>query len=120
MDSPSDLVAALEREVGDGLRVVADYSNEGYDLHYVRDDVRPRVEEMDTDRIHQELVLQGIGREHLEDLFDAGRLQCSVHRFDEMTACHFVRTEKTGGYVSFDSDADVEFNSFVETCERHL
>lgn len=120
MGNPSELVTALEAEVGDRLRVVGEYSDEGYDIHYVRDDVRPKVEEMDVDRIHQELVLQGLGREHLEDLFDAGNLQCSVHRFDEMTACHFLQTETTGKYVSVDSDATIEFRSFVETCKEHL
>ncbi|NHN57754.1 hypothetical protein G9466_01510 [Halorussus sp. JP-T4] len=102
------------------MRVVAGYTAEGYELHYVREDIRPRVEEMNTDRIHRELVLQGVGREYLEDLFDAGPLQCSVHRFEELTAYHFVRTEKTGGYVSADSDASVRLESLVETVGRHL
>ena len=120
MADPSDLVPDLRDDVGDGLRVVAEYTAEGYDLHYVRDDVRPKVDEMNLDRVHRELVLQGVGREYLEDLFDAGSLQCSVHRFDELTAYHFVRTEKTGGYVSVDTSAPVRMEPLVETVGRHL
>ncbi|WP_435179987.1 hypothetical protein [Halorussus sp. AFM4] len=117
---PSDLVSDLRDDVGEGLRVVGEYSAEGYDLHYVREDVRPKVEEMNTDRVHRELVLQGVGREYLEDLFDAGSLQCSVHRFDELAAYHFVRDENTGGYVSVDTGATVRPGSLVETVGRYL
>ena len=117
---PSDLVTDLRDDVGDGLRVVGEYSAEGYELHYVREDVRPKVDEMNLDRIHRELVLQGVGREYLEDLFDAGSLQCSVHRFDELTAYHFVRTEQTGGYVSVDTNSPVRTGSLVETVGEYL
>lgn len=120
MNDPSGLVSALRAEVGDDLRVVAEYTDEGYDIHYVRDDIERRIEALDTDRIHQELILQGIGKEHLETLFDGGRLQCSVHRFDELTACHFVETESAGSYVSIESDATLQFRSFVQTCKQYM
>ena len=120
MGNSSNVVSTLRKEVGEQLRVVGEYDDEGYDLLYVRDDIRPAVEELDLERIHRELVLQGIGREHLEDLYEGGRLQCSVHRFDELTACHFVESETTGRYVSIDSDATVDFETFVETCRWNL
>jgi len=61
-------------------------------------------------------VLQGVGRGHLESLFRAGDLHCSVHRFDDLTAFHFLDSEYTGLFVSIDSDADVRLASFADTC----
>ena len=113
------LVDVLRGQAGEALRVVATYDREGYDAFYVRDDAAARVSER-ADAVHDELVLQGIGRDYLEDLFHAGDLQCSMHRFDELTAFHFAAEEYTGLFVSVDSEAEVELATFSETCERHI
>lgn len=112
----SDLVDTLQDAVGDHLRVVGTYTADGYDIAYLRDDVRERVTESQIDRVHEDLVLRGIGKEHLEDLFDAGELHCSMYRFDESTVFHFVGEPHTGLYVAIDSDAEIDLPSFAETC----
>jgi hypothetical protein len=113
------LVDSLRAEAGDALRVIAVYDREGYAPVYVRDDVSERMTKR-ADAVHDELVLQGIGRGHLEDLFAAGELECSMHRFEELTAFHFAAGEFTGLFVSLDHDADVSLVSFAEGCERYL
>lgn len=116
----SDSVTAdLREEAGGALRVVATYDRDGYDLAYCRDDVTERMGDVATD-IHEDLVLQGVGREHLESLFDAGELHCSVHRFDDLTAFHFLDDEYTGLFVSIDADADVRLASFANICREHV
>lgn len=112
-------IERIRQEAGDSLRVVATYDAEGYDVHYVRDDVQPKIEETAED-IHYELVIQGVGREYLERLFDAGELHCSVHRFDELTAFHFLKEGYTGLFVSIDSDGDVPLATFADTCRDLL
>lgn len=114
-----ELVDELHGEAGGGLRTVAVYDREGYDLLYVREDVTSRLEEL-ADEIHDDLVLQGIGNAHLESLFDAGELHCSIHRFDEVTVFHFVAGEYSGLFVSIDSEVDVPLATFAETCKRRL
>lgn len=109
----------LREEVDDALRVVATYSRDGYDPHYVRGDVEPRVAEHGDD-VHEDLVLQGLGREGLESVFDAGSLHCSVHRFDEVTVFHFVDDDYTGLFVSLDSGAGVNLTRFAERCREFL
>jgi hypothetical protein len=106
-------------ETGDALRVVATYDREGYDAFHVRDDAAVRVSDR-ADAVHEELVLQGIGRDYLEDRFGAGDLQCSMHRFDEITAFHFAAAEYTGLFVSVDSETDVPLATFSETCKRYM
>jgi hypothetical protein len=113
------LLEALEAKAGDALRVVATYDREGYEAFHVRDDAAARVSER-ADAVHDELVLQGIGRDYLEDLFHAGDLQCSMHRFDELTAFHFTAQEYTGLFVSVDSGADVPLATFSEVCKHHM
>jgi hypothetical protein len=113
------LLDSLRAQAGDSLRVVAAYDREGYDPVYVRDDLTTRMSAR-ADAVHDELVLQGIGRGHLEDLFRAGELQCSMHRFEEMTAFHFAAAEFTGLFVSLDSDADIGLATFAETCEGYI
>ena len=113
------LVDSLRAEAGEALRVIATYDREGYESVYVRDDVVERMSAR-ADAVHDELILQGIGRGHLEDLFDAGELECSMHRFEELTAFHFAAEESTGLFVSLDPDADVPLATFAETCKRHV
>lgn len=119
VDHESELLDALQNIVGRNLRVVATYDREGYDIVYTRGEIDERVKAY-ADAVHNELVLQGIGRDHLEDLFVAGDLHCSMHRFDELTAFHFVQEEYTGLFVSIDSDASVDLNEFSETVKTHL
>lgn len=119
VEQDSGLLDALEKTVGSNLRVVAVYDRAGYDVTYTREDVGQRVKQHAED-VHDELVLQGIGRDHLEDLFRAGDLHCTMHRFDEMMAFHFAQEEYTGLFVSIDSDTSVDLNEFVETVRAHI
>ncbi len=119
IDDRGALVAALREQAGDALRVVATYDRDGYDPVYVRDDVEGHLADQ-AERVHDELVLQGLGRGHLEDLFAAGDLQCSIHRFDDLTAFHFAVGEFSGLFVSVDSEADLPLATFAETCKKHL
>lgn len=119
IDDRDGLVTDLREQVGDDLRVVAEYDAEGYDAFYVRGDVTPRLERI-ADELHEDLVLQGIGRERLEDLFDAGDLHCSMHRFDDLMAFHFLSAAYTGLFVSVDPGMDVPLAPFAGTCTTHL
>lgn len=119
MGGDTGLVAELHDLAGDALRVVATYDREGYEVRYARDDLQGRLESV-ADGVHQDLVLEGVGREHLESLFEAGDLRCTMHRFDELTAFHFPDDEYRGLFVSVDSDADVPLASFTDTCWASL
>jgi len=119
MTGGDELVAELQQQAGDALRVVAEYDRTGYEIRYARGDVEARLADR-ADDIHENLVLEGISRSHLEDLFEAGDLHCSMHRFDEVTAFHFAEAEYTGLFVSIDSDADIPLASFTDTCWKRL
>jgi len=112
-------INAIREEGKDSVRVIAEYDDAGYDVQYVRDDVEAKMQTV-AEEIHDELVIQGMGREYLEELFQAGNLHCSVHRFDEVTAFHFIEEQFTGLFVSIDSDADIPLATFTDTCRDAL
>lgn len=107
-------VTALRSVAGDALRAVAAYDRDGLDLLYGRDDVMEK--ETAIDRIHEELVLQELGREYLEELFGVGRWHCTMHRFDRATCVHYAEGEFSGVFVSVDSGADVDLEKSADAC----
>jgi hypothetical protein len=114
----SSLVDPLADVAGPALRAVARYDRDGIDIDYERDDVATK--ETVIHRIHDELVLQELGREYLEDLFRVGRWHCTMHQFEEATCVHYARGEFSGAFVSIDADADVDLDAIAETCHDHV
>lgn len=113
------LTQSLRELLGDHLRVVAEYDQDGYQAVYIREGIGDRVKQH-ADEVHNELVLQGIDRDHIEDLFDAGDLHCSMHRFEELTAFHFSRAEYGGLFVTVDTDIELNLERFIDTVNDHL
>jgi hypothetical protein len=119
MGGPTGLVTELDGLVGEHLRSVATYSESGYDIHYIRPDVEHSYSGADLDRIHDELVIQGLANEYLEELFHAGgEVSCSVTAFEELVACHVAGDGTTGLFVAIDADAEVDMVAFIECCKR--
>mgnify|MGYP006287990245 CR=1 FL=1 len=109
-------VDSIRQHVGDDLRAVAVYHEHDYEVVYERADVgeKPRA----IDRIHQELVMEGLGTRHLEDVFDVGKLDCTIHSFEEAMCFHFVRGSLRGVFVSIEPDALLPLGEFVSVCKE--
>jgi len=110
------LVDDLHAEIGDSLRALSTYHEDEYELVYERADVstKPRA----IDRIHQELIMEEMGTEYLEDVFDVGRLNCTMHCFEEAMCFHFVRGPMRGVFVAVDPDAILPMQRFVAVCSE--
>ena len=109
-----NVVESARAVAGDSLRSVAEYRETEYALYHVRDDVDRK--NLDVDKIHQNLVLDGIGREFLEDLFNAGDLNCTMHQFDEALMFHFAFPDNAGLFVSVDANSSVAIRELVDVC----
>ena len=107
-------VDSIRQHVGDDLRAVAVYHEHDYEVVYERADVgeKPRA----IDRIHQELVMEGLGTRHLEDVFDVGKLDCTIHSFEEAMCFHFLTGSLTGMFVSIEPDTLVKIERFMRAC----
>jgi len=111
------LLDELQSEVGTNLRAVATYEEKEWESVYEREDIKakPRI----FDKIHQELILEGMGTEYLEDVFDVGQLNCTMHSFDEAMCFHVVRGPLRGVFISIEPDALLPLGEFVKICKQN-
>ncbi|WP_324662392.1 hypothetical protein [Haloarcula sediminis] len=110
------LVADLQNQVGDNLRAVATYEEAEWTLRYEREDIKskPRIFE----KIHEELILEGMGTEYLENVFQVGQLNCTMHSFEEAMCFHFVRGSMRGVFVSIEPETMGPLEGFVNICKE--
>jgi hypothetical protein len=62
--------------------------------------------------------MEGMGTEYLEDVFNVGKLNCTMHSFDEAMCFHFLRGNMTGVFVSIDTDSLVHVDEFIQIGKR--
>ena len=115
-----ELVDVLKDELGGSLRAVGRYDKEGYDVLYIRDDVAEEFSEEDIEDIHHDMVLKGLGNQHIESLFNDEALECSIYQFEDSVRLHFVNDDYLGYYVSFDYNGDVNPSRLVDDCKSHV
>ena len=110
------LVADLQDQVGDNLRAVATYEEAEWTLRYEREDIKakPRIFE----KIHEELILEGMGTEYLESVFQVGQLNCTMHSFEEAMCFHLVRGSMRGVFISIEPETIVSLEEFVNICRE--
>jgi len=115
-----ELVEFLRSEVGDSLRAVGKYDREGYRVLYARDDVVDEFSQEDIEKIHHEMVLKGLGNQHIESLFNDEELECSIYQFENIVRLHFVKEDYLGHYVSFDYSGEINPSRIVDRCKELL
>jgi len=113
------LVAGLRSIAGEELRSVAVYDEDGYEFLYLRDELDDRATAI-SDEIYQNLVLEGIGKEYLEELFDAGTLCCTLHEFETLRSYHFVTKQFEGLFISVDTESQVRSAAVREIVDDTL
>lgn len=113
------LVESIRERTGEGLRIVAIYDEHDYEAIHVRDGLGARLDELGS-QVHRDLVLQGIGREHVEEMFDAGRLRSTIQHFDEVTVFYLSTGDYSGVFVSVDADVDLSVTTFTDICLEHV
>lgn len=120
IEAPSGLLDVAHDHVGDSLRSLTSYTEREYELHYIREDIRDRYTEEEIGRVFDDLVLSGLSRDYLEEIFHAGRIECTIYGFEEAAMFHFVTNETSGVFLSFDRDTEVNLDSFIGDCKEHL
>lgn len=117
IDVDPELVPSLKDEVDDALRSVAVYDEDGYEVEFIRDDVEGTYTDEDIEEVYDDLVIQGLSREFLEQLFHAGDLECSMYGFEEATMFHFTGGEYSGLFVSIDRIRGMDLDAIISTCK---
>ncbi|SFR96338.1 hypothetical protein SAMN05216559_1561 [Halomicrobium zhouii] len=115
-----DLVDDLLTAADGALRSVAVYYETDYEMLYMRENVDVVYSHQERDAIFDDLRLEGWGRDRLQDLFNAGELECSVYGFDEAMMLHFVKNGFEGVFVTYDRGEGIDVEEFIRVCERHF
>lgn len=104
----------MKETAGGSLRAVAQYDQDSYSVVYERADVAQKPEAIGD--MHEKLIIDGLGVEYLESIFQVGELQCTMHRFEEAVCMHFTQGDARGLFVSVDADSDVQLEAFADLC----
>lgn len=120
MQPSTQLVHDLTDVVGESLRCVARYDRDGYHVQYVRPDVERRYSDEEVEALHHDFILQSIGADHVEGLFHAGDLHCSVFCFEHAHVLHFVRGESEGFLVSMDATVGRSIPTVLSRCRDEI
>jgi hypothetical protein len=116
----TQLLEIVTAVAGESLRSITIYGPDTYAFVYQRDDVRELYLPEEIDQIHDALVEEGMGAAYLEDLFNAGGLQCANYVFDGGTMMHFLAGPERGLFVSIDADSEVSILDLSARCKTWL
>lgn len=114
------LVDDLLAEADGALRSVSIYGEDEYDMLYMRENVDAVYSLEDIADVFDDLRLEGWGRDRLQDLFNAGKLECSIYGFDEAMMVHFVKNGFEGVFITYDRGDGIDVEQFIRVCNRHF
>ncbi|WP_435178668.1 DUF7522 family protein [Halorussus sp. AFM4] len=116
-ETPSEALTEFLRErVGDHLRSVLAYDDEGADLLYVRDDVADQYTDEEMARVADDVRLEAIDKPHQESLYEHGRLDATVRSFEDAVEMHFPHDETSGTAVALDGEVFAIHDTFLGQC----
>jgi hypothetical protein len=115
---PDPLVDFLLDTTGDRLYVVLQYDELGWELRYVREEVRERIAawEDSLDAIVGQFRAEADRSAEREGLFDVGSFYCTLHLYEDLILIHFSQPGHEGVLFGYDPDAAANLTSFVELC----
>lgn len=117
MDAPTEhLVADLVDEAGDGLRAVAAYRKNEYEIFYMPGDVEDQYTEAEFDRIYGEMLYERSAGEYVASLYRLGEMWATVRLFEDGTLVNAMPTHGNGLIVSLGADADPGLRAVARTC----
>lgn len=122
MSNAQALVKQLRERHGDGLRVVATYNEEGYDIHYIDENATDAYTTADFENIHDDVVLQDIEQPFQESLFhELGEIRGKLRLFEDGLVAHFWPTGdmSDGAFVVFGTDTEVAPRALLTLAEQH-
>ncbi|WP_137286945.1 hypothetical protein [Halorussus salinisoli] len=116
-ESPSKaLTEFLQDRVGDHLRSVIFYDDDGGEVRYVRDDVADQYTDDDIEQVVRDVRLEAVEKPHQENLYEHGPLDCTVRSFDDAVEMHFPHDETSGTAVALDGEVFAIHDTFIGQC----
>ena len=110
------IVDALTDDVGEGLRSVAEYDNNGYELYYIRDDLEETYSAEEIQRVYEQIDVEGLGYYTLQKVFKAGDLECATYTFEDGRMFHLPIGDFSGLFVSIDRSTAIDHDAVIDRC----
>ncbi|MFC7080377.1 DUF7522 family protein [Halorussus caseinilyticus] len=114
--SSEALTEFLRNRVGDHLRSVIYYDDDGGEVLYVREDVADQYTDDDIDQVVRDVRLEAVEKPHQESLYEHGPLNCTVRSFDDAVEMHFPHDETSGTAVALDGEVFAIHGTFIGQC----
>jgi len=114
--SAEALTEFLRERVGDHLRSVIYYDDDGGEVLYVREDVADQYTTDDIENVVRDVRLEAVEKPHQEDLYSHGPLNCTVRSFEDAVEMHFPHDETSGTAVALDGEVFAIHNTFIGQC----
>lgn len=112
----TDWIAPLQEEVGNDLRMAAQYTEEEYEHLFLHDDVKPKYTQGELENLRHEKVALTLTKNRIERIANAGNCQYFTFRLDDAFIFVFPKTLHAGRFVSVEPDAAVENTDIIEIC----
>jgi hypothetical protein len=109
----------LER-LGDDLRSVGWHADGEFEVVHAREDVLDEYTEEEVEQVFRDLGIESIEKGLLEDLYEHGRLNCTVRCFEDAIEMHFVVDRGKGIAVAMEPAAFVAHETFIGECMRRV
>jgi hypothetical protein len=116
----SELPGLLREELGESLRVVATHHERAYDFVYLRNDVEAKYSQGEFQKIFEDLVLEGMERNHFEQLFHIGALEGGAWGFEEAAVVYFPGEGYSGLVVSIDRNGPINIDRLIKLCRANI
>lgn len=115
-----DLIDFRRDTVGDNLRSVIYYHEDGYNLQFILDDVEPLYSEEEIEEVVQDLGVNAFGKPQQERFYLHGNLNCTNRCFEEAIEMNILLSDREGIGVALDDDASPDLQTFVGECIRTI
>jgi hypothetical protein len=104
--------------LGDDLRSVGWYTDDEYEVVYARDDVIDQYSDEDVAEVFRDLGIESLEKGMLEEMYEHGRLNCTIRCFEGAIEMHFVANRGEGLAVALEPAAFVAHETFIGECMR--
>jgi hypothetical protein len=115
-DGGDAIVSALREEVGDGLRAVAWFDVEDYEILYFRDDIDAKHDEEAIEDVYQEQLFEVLNEDYRIDLFDVGDVEGTVYLYEQAYVLRYL-SDDGGLFISVDRTDDVDLDGLIGCCD---
>ncbi|MCG1002763.1 MULTISPECIES: hypothetical protein [Halobacterium] len=114
-----ELIAFLRSEAGEYLRGAVYYTEDDYEVLFLRDDVAALYTDEELELLFDYYRDQNRKEADVEP-FDLGNDHCTVHFYDDAILFHFMQQETSGTIITLSPEAGRDIVQFITRCLKQL